>query len=224
MENGMKIYAAVVGDYETNCYLLVDGQSKEAAAVDCAVFDEKYQSMLARAGVKNLKYILLTHGHFDHVCGVKALKNACGGEVCICEKDGACLTDAEKNLNAFTGYAPFSPCEADSLLKEGDCLFLGEKLIRVLETPGHTAGSVCFLADGVLFSGDTLFRLSMGRTDLPGGSTRQLFASLARLGALDGDYDIYPGHGDFTTLDFEQANNRYLRSEKYAHNHSKPYI
>ena len=207
----MKIRYAAVGSYGTNCYLMIDDAAGEAAAVDCAVFDDVYRRLLAAAGVTKLKYILLTHGHFDHVCGVADLKDACGGAVCVPEADAACLTDAQANLNAYTHFGAFRPAPPDRILRDGDTLTLGETVIRVLATPGHTPGSVCYLTDSALFSGDTLFRLSMGRTDMPGGSTRQLFASLKMLGELPGDYDVYPGHGELTTLDYEKRNNFYLR-------------
>lgn len=207
----MKIRYTAVGSYGTNCYLLIDEETGEAAAVDCAVFDDAYRKLLRIAGVEKLRYLLFTHGHFDHVCGAADLKEACGGEVCISEADAPCLTDERANLNAYTGFAAFRPCPPDRLLHEGDRLPFGKTEIRVLETPGHTPGSLCFLTDGALFSGDTLFRLSMGRTDMPGGSTRRLFASLKRLGELEGAYDVYPGHGEPTTLDYEKRNNFYLR-------------
>ena len=211
----MKRFHAAVGPYGTNCWLLTDPESGEAAAVDCALYDEAYRRMLRDAGVTRLKYILLTHGHFDHVCGVAPLRDACGGEVCISAGDAACLTDENESLNAVQRFAVQAPCAPDRILREGDALSLGGETVRVLDTPGHTRGSLCFLTADALFSGDTLFRLSMGRTDLPGGSTRQLFASLRRLGALEGDYDVCPGHGEPTTLAFEKRYNRYLRSDLY---------
>ncbi len=211
----MKLYSAVVGSYGTNAYLLLDEASGEAAAVDCPLFDGDYRALLEEAKVTRLKYILLTHGHFDHVCGVKALRDACGGQVCISEADAPCLTDETKSLNAWTHFGVQQPCTPDLLLREGDRLPLGGIGITVLHTPGHTPGSLCFLAEELLFSGDTLFRLSMGRTDMPGGSTMKLFASLRRLGGMAADLRVLPGHGEPTTLDFEQRFNRYLRSEKY---------
>ena len=207
----IRVEYAAVGQYGTNCYLLADDASGEAAAVDCAVFDGDYRLLLQKAGVASLKYILLTHGHFDHVCGVAALKEVCGGGVCISSADAAGLTDERANLNAYVRFGAFRPAPPDRLLREGDTLFLGGTELRVMETPGHTPGSVCFLTEGMIFSGDTLFRESMGRTDLPGGSTRTLFRSLRALGELPGDAAVYPGHGPLTTLLHEKKNNFYLR-------------
>ena len=208
----MKICSAVIGDIHTNCYLLTDEASGESAAVDCALFDADYQALLEKAGVTSLKYILLTHGHFDHISGVKRLKDACGGEICIHGEDAACLTDPKKSLNSYTRFAALEPAAPDVIVGEGSELFLGGTKITVMHTPGHTRGSVCFLTEGKLFCGDTLFRLSMGRTDLPGGNTRTLLASLARLSELEGEYDVYPGHGETTTLSYEKRNNLYLRT------------
>lgn len=210
----MKIYFASVGAYATNCYIIVDDATGEAAAVDCGVFDDVYRRMLRDAGVQKLRYILLTHGHFDHVCGVADLKDACGGEVCISAADAAGLTDEQASLNAFVQYANQRPVQPDRILSDGDVLTLGKTELRVMATPGHTKGSVCFLSDGVIFSGDTLFALSMGRTDMPGGSTMQLFKSLRAIGELPGDADVYPGHGEKTTLLFEKRYNRYLRQQE----------
>ena len=215
--SGLQVFRAAVGPIETNCYLLLDPESGEAAAVDCALFDEAYRAMLREAGVERLKYILLTHGHFDHVCGAAALREVCGGGICISAADAPCLGSDEKSLNAAAHFvAAQTPCDADILLREGDALRLGAHEIRVWETPGHTPGSLSFFAGPNLFCGDTLFRLSMGRTDLPGGSTMQLFRSLRRFGALEEDLTVCPGHGETSTLLYEQRFNWYLHSEKYG--------
>lgn len=207
----MTIHSAPIGELGTNCYILTDEESGESAAVDCAVFDADYEALLKKAGVFSLKYILLTHGHFDHVSGVKQLKDACGGLICIHHEDAACLTDPKKSLNSYVRYAGLEPVSPDLLIDEGSELFLGENSITVIHTPGHTQGSVCYLTDGKMFCGDTLFRQSMGRTDLPGGSTLTLLVSLSRLARLEGEYDVFPGHGETTTLSYEKRNNRYLR-------------
>ena len=202
-----------IGNYATNCYILIDDATKEALAVDCAVFTPAYRQTIADLGITKLRYILLTHGHFDHICGVKALKDAFGGEICIHADDAACLYDEDQSVNSQVEFAPQGLCEADILLQEGSRLPFGTGEITVMHTPGHTRGSVCFLYEDMMFSGDTLFYLSMGRTDLPGGSTRQLFASLRRIGQMEGEYRILPGHGEETLLSFEKQYNRYLRAK-----------
>ncbi len=207
----MTIRHAVIGDIHTNCYLLTDEESGESAAVDCAVFDADYEALLRKAGVDSLKYILLTHGHFDHISGVKRLKDVCGGQICIHHEDAECLTNPKKSLNSYVKFASLETVPPDCLVEEGSELFLGRTKIAVMHTPGHTPGSVCYLTDGKMFCGDTLFRQSMGRTDLPGGSTLTLLMSLSRIGRMEGEYEIFPGHGETTTLSYEKRNNRYLR-------------
>lgn len=201
-----------VGSLSTNCYILIDEETGQALAVDCAVFDGEYQSFIKELGIKELKYILLTHGHFDHISGVKELKESYGGRVCIHKEDAPCLFDERESLHAYVDYAPLYPSEADIILTDGLSLPFGKREIKVMHTPGHTRGSVCFFIGDIMFSGDTLFRLSMGRTDMPGGSTRQIFASLRAIGQLESEYEIYTGHGEKTSLAFEKTNNRYLRA------------
>lgn len=210
----IEVLHSAVGPYGTNCYIIKDGATGEAAAVDCAVFDGDYKNFLEKNGIEKLKYIILTHGHFDHVCGVAGLKNYAGGQVCIHEDDRLCLEDEKANLNSFSNFAEFTPCPADVILKDGDSLFLGDNEIKIMHTPGHTKGSVCLIVGEYIFSGDTLFRLSMGRTDLPGGSTKQLFASLEAIGKIEGEYTIFPGHGEFSALTEEKKYNRYLKQRQ----------
>ncbi len=207
----MKICSAPIGDIHTNCYIITDEASGESAAVDCALFDADYEALLRTAGVSSLKYILLTHGHFDHVSGVKRLKDVCGGQIVIHPEDAPCLTDPKKSLNSYVRYASLEPVAPDVLIEEGSELLLGQTKITVMHTPGHTPGSVCYLTEDAMFCGDTLFRQSMGRTDLPGGSTLTLLVSLSRIGRMEGEYAIYPGHGEITTLSYEKRNNRYLK-------------
>ena len=203
----------VLGSFATNCYLYIDEKSGEALVIDCAVYGEQMRRFLEAHGVTKLRYVLLTHGHFDHVCGVKPLKDAFGGEICIHAEDADCLYDESKSLNSEVSFAEQTPCRADILLSDGDRLPFGNGEIRVMHTPGHTRGSVCYFTPEGMFSGDTLFFLSMGRTDMPGGSTKQLFASLRALGQIPGDMPVYPGHGEETSLLFEKRNNRYLRAK-----------
>lgn len=205
----LDIFSSPIGLYATNCYIVTDTVTGLSAAVDCAVFDGDFERLLRRAGVERLEYILLTHGHFDHICGVKALKEICGGKICISAEDALCLESEKASLNAKMGYTAQGLTKADVLLHDGDTLKLGETEIKVLSTPGHTAGSVCFVTESVIFSGDTLFRLSVGRTDL-GGDTFALMRSLRRLAEIKGDRRVYPGHGDGTFLSFEKENNKFM--------------
>lgn len=208
----LEVLSCVNGRFGTNCYLLRDTESGDTAAIDCAVYDSVYRNFLEENDVKELKYIIATHGHFDHVVGIGKLNKEHGGQVCIYETEKECLVDEMANLNGYNEHFPgFEPVEPDILLHDVDTLPFGDGKIRVMYTPGHTSGCICLFAGEHLFSGDTLFRMSMGRTDLPTGSTKQLFESLEKLGKIEGDFIVYPGHGQTTTLEFEKRNNRYLR-------------
>mgnify|MGYP003302665915 CR=1 FL=1 len=196
-----------------NCYVLVDEKTGESAIVDPAYFNEKIEAAFKEAGVGNLKYILLTHGHFDHILGVHGLKEATGAKVVIHKDDAEFLTDPDKSLAAGNFPEPQIPVEADITVSDGDELLLGDELIRVISTPGHTMGSICYALenDRVLITGDTLFCMTAGRTDLYGGNERMLIESLKKLIALDGDYRVLPGHNRETTLERERTRNWYIR-------------
>lgn len=196
-----------------NCYVIIDEKTGESAIVDPAYFNEKIEAAFKEAGVGNLKYILLTHGHFDHILGVHGLKEATGAKVVIHKDDAEFLTDPDKSLAAGNFPEPQIPVEADITVSDGDELFLGDELIRVISTPGHTMGSICYALenDRVLITGDTLFCMTAGRTDLYGGNESMLIESLKKLIALDGDYRVLPGHNRETTLERERTRNWYIR-------------
>ncbi|MBR3766876.1 MAG: MBL fold metallo-hydrolase [Clostridia bacterium] len=213
----LEVYKSETGLYVTNSYLIFDPISGESAVIDPGVFDGEYEKFLKERGVTVPKYILLTHGHFDHICGAYPLKEKLGGEILIHEEDAICLKNADASLaNAVEGYFQIEAVP-DATLKDGDTLYLGENKITVMHTPGHTRGSVIFMTDEYIFSGDTLFRRGMGRTDLPGGSTKALFKSLRAIGQIQGEYKIFPGHGPLSGLSYEKRNNRYLRANDTSH-------
>ncbi len=208
----LKIDMMQTGDLAVNTYLIEDTATGEAAVIDIGEYDAAFGAFLRENNVSQLKYILLTHGHFDHICGAVPLKKKYGGEILIHSEDAVCLENPDYSLtNAVEGYTQI-PASADRVLSDGDSFMLGETKITVKHTPGHTRGSIMFMTDNEIFSGDTLFRVSMGRTDLPGGSTKTIFKSLREIGQMEGEYDIYPGHGEYTTLSYEKRNNRYLRA------------
>lgn len=203
----MKVISEKFGSMDNNCNLIIDEKTNQSALVDCNEFSQKMIDMI---GDTDLKYILLTHGHFDHIIGVKSVKEKYGAQVVISKEDEPMLNSSKLSLAAFCN-APQNNVDADIIVKDGDEITLGEIKIKVMATPGHTSGSVCYIAENCIFSGDTLFYCSCGRTDFPSGSPEQMMSSLQKLKALDGDYKVYTGHNNLTTLDFERKNNPYMK-------------
>ena len=194
---------------DNNNYLIIDEQSKEAALVDCSDVNgvnEGISSALSEFDAK-LKYILLTHGHFDHVAGIR---NNPDVKVFMHENDMEWLKKVNQYLPMF-GMPAITIPRVDVFVKDGDVIKLGETEIKVLHTPGHTQGGVCYLADGKLFSGDTIFREAVGRCDLEGGDFNQIVESIEnKIFTLPPETVIYPGHGRMTSVEWEQEHNRFL--------------
>ena len=194
----MEITVLTLGGYMTNCYIL-----RQEASSQCLIIDPGYEAgrILSVLQQKQLEpeAILLTHGHFDHVGAVQDLAAETDCDVYIAEAD---LSLPPMITNGKLYYTHTYPASGT--------LNLAGLAIRVLPTPGHTPGSVCLLVEDTMFSGDTLFQGSCGRTDLPGGSWEQIAASLKTLASLPGDYRVLPGHGGETTLDRERQSNPYL--------------
>lgn len=210
----MKIERFPMGPIAANCYVLLDEASGEAAVIDPGACERPLIDYLHSEAVKKVRYILLTHGHYDHLMGVAGVKKRTGAPVYIHREDAACLTDETVSLADTHLPGQQQPVEPDGFLEEGMELPLGALTIRVLHTPGHSRGGVCLVVGDAIFSGDTLFCHTCGRTDLPGGDYATLMHSLARLAGLPGDYQVYPGHNRSTTLAHERTHNRYLRKKK----------
>ena len=194
----MTITSLTVGSIGTNCYILYNEASKAAVVIDPSDEATLVEARIEALGLQ-VQAILLTHGHFDH-----------GGDVArIRERTGApvYLHPADRALPSWLTHG----LTADRDLADGDELELAGMRFTVLHTPGHTPGSVCFLCGDLLFAGDTLFAGSCGRTDLPGGSGADMLRSLRRLAELDGDYRVFPGHGEETTLERERRGNPYVQ-------------
>lgn len=206
----MQVYRMTVGLMETNCYIIADEKTNEGAVIDPGADGSLILDKIETLGLK-LQYILLTHTHYDHIGAVAELKRATGAKLAVSVEDAAGLTDGHWNLSAYGG-SPVEAAEADILLKDGDKLLLGGQTIQVLSTPGHTKGGVCFLCGDELFSGDTLFALSVGRSDFPGGSMDALVRSIqTKLMPLCDSVRVYPGHGPATTIGREREGNPYIQ-------------
>ncbi|MBN1894104.1 MBL fold metallo-hydrolase [bacterium] len=204
----MEVTGMTVGLLDTRCYIAADA-SGEAVVIDPgADAPEIFKILKSRAW--KTRYILLTHGHYDHIGGAADLRQACGAPLCIHEKDAVMLEDGTQNLSSLLGI-PYSPVNPDRLLRDGDELAFGGSRIRVFHTPGHTPGSCAFLILDRLFAGDTLFRESVGRTDFPGSSYPALRKSIGMLlSKLTDEIRVMPGHGPETTIGHERRHNPFL--------------
>lgn len=199
----MLIKKMVLGSYQENAYIIINEETREAIVIDPGDEGKSLISYLKGLNVK-LQYILLTHGHLDHVGAVDELREEFNIPVYINEAD---MKYIERRKMAF---GPMK--RADFFLKEGDDLSFGTHSIKIFETPGHSKGSLSYLIDGVLYVGDVLFQGSIGRTDLPGGDFNELISSIKdKLMKLPGNTRVMPGHGPETTLSQEKSFNIYLR-------------
>jgi len=206
-----KIETLVLGAVQTNCYIVSNEESKEAIVIDPGDNAEGIYKVLKENDLV-CKAILLTHGHFDHIMAAEKLGSLCPAKIYAHEAEAALLADPALNASAMFGRE----CSLlpDLLLKDGQTLELAGFNIKVIHTPGHTAGGVCyyFTENGLIFSGDTLFLEDIGRSDLPTGNGRQLIESIrSRLMPLDDDIIVYPGHDAPTTIGHEREANIYIR-------------
>ena len=194
----MQILTMPVGLYQTNCYM-VWGEGDKCVLIDPGYQPEQLLAQVRRQG-KSVEAILLTHGHFDHVGAVRDIAAETDCKVYICDKETALPEGLTAGKLYYTdGY------------DDGDTVEAAGLSFQVIHTPGHTPGGVCLVCEDAIFSGDTLFASSIGRTDFPGGSYDTLKASLQKLIALEGDYRVFPGHGEDTTLSFEKRTNPYMK-------------
>ena len=202
----------VIGPVSTNCYFLVNEELREAVIVDPGENAKQIQGYLAENELKPVA-ILLTHGHFDHMMAATALRDAYGIKVYATAKEKELLNSSTLNLSKGFLRTDYT-MDADIYCKEGDEFYLAGCSIRVLETPGHTPGGCCYYipSQNMMFSGDTLFYGSIGRTDFPGGSFKELSRSIKeKLYVLPAETICYSGHGEATKVGFEKEHNPYVR-------------
>ena len=203
----MIIKRFIAGQLENNIYLIKDEATKKAILVDASDCTPEIKEAVKGYDVE---YILLTHGHFDHIMGLNELKKELNAKAVI-SKDDLILSDKINEFTRLFGIPDSEPPVYEKYVQDGDTIKVGELEIKVISTPGHTEGGVCYLIDGKLFSGDTLFRESVGRTDLFGGSFTKLSDSIKnKLFKLDDNTEVFPGHGDMTTIGHEKMYNEII--------------
>lgn len=202
----MKIATLPLGGMGTNCYVVSD-ENNTCAIIDC---DGNGLDLIQYLEKNQLKptHILLTHGHFDHIGAVETIRKKYGCPVYVGAKETVVLSDPDINFSSQVG-TPIT-IVPDHLLQEGDIVTVGTMKLKVMETPGHTCGSISFITGNVIFSGDTLFQGSCGRTDFPTGDWQTILHSLRRLRDLPGDYEVYSGHGPMTTMEEERRSNPFF--------------
>lgn len=211
MEEKMKIGRMVLGQLQTNCYLIYEEEKKEAIFVDPATKGDWIYEKLNELGF-TVAGILLTHAHHDHICGAEKLRELTGAKIYACEEERELCRDPRLNLSGMFGRK--ITIEPDVYLKDGEEVTIAGMTAKVIATPGHTKGSCCFYfeEDKMLISGDTLFMESTGRTDFPTGSTSAIVRSIKeKLFVLPGDTKVYPGHGDETTIAYEKMYNPFVQ-------------
>lgn len=196
------------GMFGSNCYII--GQDGMGAIIDPGTSSAEIREIVENLGI-TIKYILITHSHIDHICSVDEVKLQTGALVAVHEADAEALMDEELNGSAMFSEAKVFN-KADIILKDGDVLEVGGLRLEIIHTPGHSPGGICIKAENNVFTGDTLFKRSIGRTDLGNGDYGDIINSIkSRLLSLDDSVVVYPGHGAYTDIGYERKHNPFLR-------------
>lgn len=205
----MNIETLIVGPIEVNCYCVSCEKTGQTVIIDPGGNAEDILHHIQNYSV-SVNTILLTHGHFDHIGAVEQIKRETGARVML-HKDDKILIDMAERQAEFLGLPAPEPFSIDHYINDGDVISVGQLEAHVIATPGHSAGSVCYQFNHILFAGDTLFRGGIGRTDFPGGDYNQILHSIKnKLFVLDEETKVYPGHGPTTTIGWEKKHNPFL--------------
>jgi hydroxyacylglutathione hydrolase len=211
----MEILTLVVGMFETNCYLVYDRDKSEGVVIDPGDEAERIAGEIERLDFRP-KMILLTHGHADHIGAVSEIQEKYDIPLCVGRGEEPLLKSAIENLSALVGR-PITVSAPMRLLTDNDTVSFGSVALKILQTPGHSPGGICYYADGIVFCGDTIFSGSVGRTDFPGCSHEQLISSITKkLLVLPDETVCYPGHGPTTSIGDEKRQNPFLRGWEIA--------
>ncbi len=206
----MKIIAMEVGYIATNCYLVINEETHHGVIVDPGGDAERIMGVAEKENVK-IDAIFLTHGHGDHIMALSEVKECTGATVYISAEDADMLLDPVRNLTAFIG-GKAGTTKADKFFNDGDEVEEAGIKFKIMATPGHTPGGICIMTGDVVFCGDTVFAESIGRTDFPGGSYKQLLKSIKdKILTLNDDVKLLPGHGPATTVGWERRRNPFLQ-------------
>ncbi len=209
----MFLECVAVGELEANCFVICDEETKKGAVIDPGVYTPEVKNAIERSGMTELKYILCTHGHFDHICGVSKMKKEYPqAKVCIGKEDTPYLADGRLSL-ATIFKADFEPCPPDTEFSQGDTFSIGNINVEIFSAPGHTPGGVLYVLkdEKIIFTGDTLFCGSVGRTTFKGGDAFALLRTLKMMKEFPEDYVIHTGHGESSTIGYEKRTNMFLR-------------
>lgn len=206
----MQIETIIVGQLDTNCYVVFDEESREAIIIDPGDEPDRIRAFIDAKSLRPT-HIIFTHAHYDHVCAVKELKEHNQAKIVMHEAEAQTYDETKKRCMSW-GYDADDFPPPDMSVNEDDELRVGKACFRVIHTPGHTPGGICIYGENVLFAGDTLFQGSVGRTDLPGGNREQLLLSLKKLALLDPSTRVLCGHEDDTTIGIEMRSNPFMHS------------
>ena len=199
----------IVGEIDTNCFIAADPETLEGVVIDPGEEADRILEAAEKSKI-SIKHIIATHGHYDHLGAVNELKKRTGADFIINKKDVFFAENPAVNGSAFFGDGTVKAA-ADKYVSEGDIIKVNGLEFKVINTPGHTPGGICLLSGKHLFSGDTLFNGSIGRTDFPKADQRDMLSSLAKLMELEDDTRVHPGHGEETTIGEERRNNPFLQ-------------